>query len=168
MKNSGKSTLAKKIAEYKNAQLVSVDYEIEKLHTDEKRERLSVREINKKYGLQHFRDLETKIINKLSYVKDTIIDCSGSAPLREKNRKILKNLGPIIWLKVNSEINYDRLIQNGIPSFFKYQDNPKRSFDEIWLKRKPVYKQFADYIIEADNENPDEILQKFINLKVKL
>jgi shikimate kinase len=162
MKNSGKSTLAKKLAHHYGMALVVIDAAIEKLHTEKKQETLSFRDINKKYGRDYFLALEAEVIHKLKDMdlKNTIIDCSGPAPLREENRKVLKTLGPSIWLRVDPEVNYARLMRNGIPAFFTYPDNPRKSFDELWQEREPIYRDFADYTIDATNETPDALLLK--------
>ena len=160
MKNSGKSTLARSIATHHKMNLAVIDDAIESLHEKTHHERLSVREINKQYGREYFFSLETQVIRDLLKTTRTVIDCSGSAPLREENRQLLKQLGPSVWLRVEPTRNYERLIKNGIPSFFKYPDDPKRSFDELWKEREPIYAAFADRIIDAIDETPEQLLER--------
>lgn len=162
MKNSGKSTLAKNLAKAYNMQLFGIDTEIEKLHAEKKQEQFTCREIFKTYGKEYFTSLEKEVIATFcnSNPTNTIIDSSGSAPFQEENRKLLKQIGAILWLRVDPKITYQRLMQNGIPAFFKYPDDPQRSFDELWTEREPVYKAFADYTLEATNETPEELVEK--------
>jgi shikimate kinase len=55
-------------------------------------------------------------------------------------------------------------MQNGIPVFFKYQDDPKRSFEELVEQRYPVYEDLADIIVEVKDENPDQVFAQFEKL----
>lgn len=166
MKHSGKSTLAKQIANHFKMNLITIDELIENTNKKNNGKTINTREIYKTYGANYFRKLESIAIKNLarSKVSNAIIDCGGGAPITTLNQKYLKSLGKIVFIKLNPEVNLKRILSRGIPSFFKYPDDPKKSFYEIYSQRIPVYTKLADIIIEVTNENPKEVFKKFTNV----
>lgn len=168
MKNAGKSTFVEKLSVKQKMNVIKIDDETENLYELKTGEKLPFRDIHKKHGPEFFRELEAEAVEIIaaSVPENCIIDLGGGTAMRESNREILKRLGKVVWLKLDKEINYERIMANGIPAFFKYQDDPRRSYEELCDERYPVYEKFADYIIEYDKEMPEEILEKFLNLKL--
>lgn len=167
MKACGKSTVGKLLAQKLGIEFIELDQEIEKDHLTNKKEKLEFREIFKKHGTKYFRDLESEILEKISREKKSkkfILSCGGGTPLDENNQKILKKLGKVIFLDTDKEILLPRILKHGVPSFFPYPGDPKKSLDELLKKRKPIYEKIADRIISFTNESPEELVIKVINL----
>ncbi|MBI4990819.1 AAA family ATPase [Candidatus Gottesmanbacteria bacterium] len=165
MKACGKTTVGKFLSQKLGVSFVELDNEIEKKHLNDKNEKLSFREIFKKYGKKYFRDLETNTLSEISKIlagKDFVFACGGGTPLKNKNRKILKNLGKNIFLDVNREVLLERILKDGLPSFFPYPDDPEKSLDELLSKRLPVYQELAEFTLTIDKETPEEIVNKFL------
>jgi shikimate kinase len=163
MKNSGKSTLSDKIASQMNKKVIHIDDLFTDFYQPVYQERLSFREIHKKHGPDFFRNFETNVVRILHdfSLTDIVVDCGGGTPMREENRELLRHMGTLVWLKVDQKVNYERIIQNGIPSFFKYQDDPRRSFEELVEQRYPVYKDLADITVDVKDEDPDAVFAVF-------
>ena len=53
-----------------------------------------------------------------------------------------------------------RIVKGGIPAFFPYPDDPKKSLDEILDARRPVYQSLAQLTIGCDRESPEEIAEQ--------
>ena len=165
MKNCGKSTFSKLLASKLGLTLLSTDTELEKIHEIKTGETLTFREIFKKYGADYFIKLETEALIKIvvdNKREQILLDTGGGVPLQEINRKILNQLGEIIYIKLNKEINFSRMMKHGTPAFFKYQDDPGRSFEEIWEERSPIYKSITDILVDVTNETPEEIVEKYL------
>ncbi len=167
MKACGKSTVGKLLAQKLVIEFLELDQEIEKVHLINKKEKLSFREIFKKHGAIYFRQLESKILKKISREKtneDFVLACGGGTPLNESNQEILKELGKVIFLDVDKIVLLPRILKHGIPAFFPYPDDPKKSLNELLKKRRPIYEKTADKIISFTNETPEELVGKIINL----
>lgn len=165
MKSCGKTTTGQVLAYQLGIKFIELDSEIEKSHFKIKNERLTFREIYKKYGQVYFRTLETNVLIKLAKrLRNTsfIFACGGGTPMVKKNREILSNLGKIIFLDVDKKTLLRRIIKNGIPAFFHYQNDPKRSLEELFKKRSPVYKKMTTITIKVNDENPGEIVDKIL------
>lgn len=166
MKACGKSTVGKLLAQKLGIEFIELDQEIEKGHLTNKKEKLEFREIFKKHGTKYFRGLESEILEKISREKKSkkfVLSCGGGTPLDENNQKILKKLGKVIFLDTDKEILLPRILKHGVPAFFPYPGNPKKSRDELLKKRKPIYKKVADKIVAFTNETPKEIVNRIIN-----
>lgn len=165
MKGCGKTTIGKLLAKKLNIDFIDSDLEIENLHKLKNNENLSFREIYKKYGEVYFNCLDRECLLSIyekSKNKNFVLACAGRTPLKKSNQEILVKMGEIIYIKPDMQVLYERITKNGIPAFFPYQDNPRKSFEELIKQREPVYKKIADITIESGDLSPEEIIAKLI------
>lgn len=166
MKACGKSTVGQFLAQKLEIEFIELDQEIEKVHLMNKKEKLSFREIFKKYGTKYFRGLESKILKNISLEKKAkkfVLSCGGGTSLNENNQKILKELGRVIFLDADKMVLLPRILKHGVPAFFPYPADPKKSLEELLKKRKPVYEKTADETISFTNKTPKELVEKIIS-----
>lgn len=99
----GKSTLGKKIAEKLSFSFVDMDAEIEK------QEKISISEIFKTKGEEHFRALEHQML--LSFVSKTnlVISTGGGTPCFYNNMEIINSIGKSIYIDLPAETLAQRL-----------------------------------------------------------
>src|SRR3989338_2165166 len=98
MKGCGKSTVGKLLAEKLNIPFIELDDELEKVHFQTKKYKLTFREIYQKYFQKYFRDLESSVLIRIAVEqenKNFVLACGGGTPLNPKNQKILIKLGKI-------------------------------------------------------------------------
>ena len=84
---SGKTTIGRKLAKLIEYSFVDTDSEIE----DD--QGCSVSEIFKYGGEECFREMETRLLEKLKNIDNSVIATGGGIVLREENRKMLKGIG---------------------------------------------------------------------------
>ena len=95
---AGKSTIGKSLAKTMNCEFIDTDAYIEK----EQGRKIS--EIFEKDGEVVFRDMETDLLKRLQERTDGfVLSLGGGMPVREENRKLLRNLGCVIYLKTSKE-----------------------------------------------------------------
>ena len=160
MKGCGKTTIGTLLAEKLQLPFIDADTEIEKMHRRETGEALSFRQIFKNYGAEYFRALETRTLQHIAKEcgnMDFVFACGGQTPLYEENQQILATLGKIIFLQVETEVLLQRILAQGIPAFFPYQDDPERSLNELLAERVPTYKKLATSILDAGTGSADGI-----------
>lgn len=165
MKSSGKTTTGKVLAEKLGIPFTDMDTQIELLHAREKDEPLPFREIFKKYGGDYFRRTETAALEMLAALPENepiVLATGGGLPLAAVNRAILGRLGTVVYLDVAPGELLKRIVAGGIPAFFPYPDDPKRSLDEILAARRPVYRDIAQLTIACDRESPEEIAEEIL------
>src|SRR6266496_9575 len=63
---------------------------------------------------------------------------------------------------VEKTVLLKRILAQGVPAFFSYQDDPARSLDELLAERAPVYSRLADITIDASNEASEELIDTIL------
>lgn len=165
MKGCGKTTIGKLLAERLQVPFIDSDTEIEKMHRRNSGEAMAFREIFRRYGEKYFHALDTETLKHIardSGDTDFVFACGGRTPLQEENQEILPRLGKIIFLNVEKATLLKRILAQGIPAFFPYQDDPERSLDELLARRLPVYKKLADMIVDVGEAPAEEVVHAIV------
>lgn len=167
MKGSGKTTVGRLLSNKLMINFIELDKEIEKNYEIGNREKLSPREIYKKFGDKYFRDLENKTLkmlmkNLVKIENNFILSTGGGSILSEENRKLFKQLGIVIYLNVEEKNILERIVKNGMPAFFKSSANPKKLLHEILDKRKLFYEETASITLNIKQDTPQDIVKIII------
>ena len=156
---AGKTTIGKRLANLLDFSFIDTDNEIE----DD--QGCSIDEIFKYGGEECFRDIETRLLENLKNVKNSVIATGGGIIIREKNREILERLGKMVYLKVPKEVLLKRLHNDRIRPLLKGKD-PENVLGKMFKERSLLYEK-AECIIEVDKTPPKEtanlIIQKLFN-----
>jgi shikimate kinase len=162
MKGCGKTTIGTLLAEKMRISFIDSDLEIEKIHRRDRGEAISFRQIFKKYGEKYFNALDIRTLKHIMKefgIGDFVLACAGRTPLQKENQEMLPGLGTIIFLNVEKSVLLKRILAQGIPAFFPYQEDPERSFDELLAERLPVYKKLADMTLDIGEETTEEVVR---------
>ena len=144
---TGKTTVSKQLGETLPAYRVfDTDQEIEK------EEGRAIKEIFATEGEAYFRDIETKVLRKLSEEKNVIISCGGGVVLKKENRDIMKENGHVILLTASPETVLKRTGGNDKRPLLKDKKTPEE-IRSMMEKREAAYKEAADYTISTDDGN---------------
>lgn len=133
MPGSGKTTIAKILAEKIGKKFIDSDFEIEKLCN------LSIPEIFETKGENEFRKTESKILKKICKETGIVFSTGGGAVLAENAYEILKQNAKVYWIKRD----LSALETSGRPL-----SKSSAEIKKIYDKRKPIYEKFCDKIIE--------------------
>lgn len=128
----------------------------------ERREGRRISEIFAGQGEGHFRQLETALLTELTGQKfPRIYSVGGGTPVREENRKLLKKLGTVIYLRVRPETVYERLKGDTTRPLLQC-DNPPEKIRELMKSRKEAYETCADLILDVDDLEMEDILNRIL------
>lgn len=134
----------------------------------ERREGRSIREIFAEQGEEYFRRLETALLKELTEQKlSRIYSVGGGTPVREENRRLLRKLGKVIYLRIRPETVYDRLKGDTSRPLLQC-DNPLERIRELMESRREAYEACADVIIDADELEMDDILNQIVEETEKM
>lgn len=133
MPGSGKTTIAKILAEKIEKKFIDSDFEIEKLCG------FSIPEIFKIKGENEFRKTENEILKKICQETGIVFSTGGGAVLAENAYEILKQNAEIYWIKRDLSL----LEISGRPL-----SKNSNEIEKIYEKRKPIYEKFCDKIIQ--------------------
>ena len=133
MPGSGKSAVAEALGKATGRPVFDSDEEIVK------KAGMSITAIFEKYGEEHFRELETEVLEELGKASGTIVSTGGGCVTKERNYPLLHQNGKIVWIKREISI----LTREGRPL-------SAGNLQEMYEKRRPMYERFADVVVGND------------------
>lgn len=142
---SGKTVISKALAKKLKVERFSID---ELIQAKEKR---PIGEIVASKGWPYFRQMEHKIVKKLSLKKGIIIDCGGGVVLDPKNFEFLRKNGIIFHLKATPDVLYKRLKGDQTRPLI-HGPNPQARLKALYKERLPLYNQ-ADFTVNASGNS---------------
>ena len=132
MPGCGKSTVGKALAEALGKQFVDADEELVKTYGK------SIPDIFAEEGEAGFRVKETAVLKELGKKSGLVIATGGGCATKAENYPLLHQNGTIFWLKRE----LDLLPTDGRPL------SQSQKLTEMYAKREPMYRSFADHIID--------------------
>lgn len=129
----------------------------------EERAGMSIPEIFEKETEKGFRDRETALIADLvrEGAAGRVYSCGGGAPCREENRRLLKEMGRVIWLDVRAETVIERLAGDRNRPLLQRPDR-EEAISRMLADRRGAYESAADLVVCADGKTPGAIAREIV------
>lgn len=129
----------------------------------EKRTAMKISDIFAKQGEEAFRDMETNLLKELAENKrKCIFSTGGGTAVREENRKLLKQIGTVVYLRIRPQTVYQRLKNDTTRPLLQGEDPLQKIYD-LMNARKECYEAAADIIIDVDELSTDEVADKIVS-----
>jgi shikimate kinase len=128
---AGKTTLGKKLAKKLGVSFADTDRLVGARHG-------SISRIFEKHGEEHFRNLETKALERALSEFD-VVATGGGVVLKEANRELIKS-HRVIFLDTNAESVLGKINLDKRPLI---KDDPE-AWDRIYQNRVELYREVAD------------------------
>ncbi len=156
-RGSGKSTVARPLAERLGWQWVDADTEIEN------QAGCTIREIFEQQGESGFRKIERDVIAELLSRDNLVLAAGGGAILNADTRDQMRHAGPVVWLKASPEILAKRIERDdrsaaGRPDLTKTGGHGE--IVELLRQRTPLYAECATFEIDTDQFAADELVDE--------
>ena len=152
---SGKSTVGKELAKSMGMTFIDMDGRIE----DD--EGCKISEIFANKGEEHFRVLENKLIYRLSKETGQVVSTGGGIVTFNKNLKLLKKAGKVVFLRIKPETVLKRL-EGDESRPLLMGDDKLTKITNLLLSRKAIYEKVADLTIDVDNLLVNEIVSRIV------
>lgn len=144
---SGKTTFGKWISEKHGMKFIDTDEYIEN-----KQGRL-IKDIFRESGEEVFRDMETAAVRELiDNTTNTVVSVGGGLPLREINRKLLRQLGCVVFLDTSVDELVRRLDKDTSRPLLAGGD-VRQKIESLMQARMEYYKEAADLIVTTTNNS---------------
>lgn len=149
----GKTTAGERLSKKLNHAFIDTDRLIERAYG----RGLTCREIYKTEGTAVFRRLESQQIASLQDVKQSVIALGGGCLADPDNVEILRSIGWLIYLKMDSAQLWERVHRRGVPAYLDPAD-PRADFDHLIQQRALVYEAAAHLSIDINHLSEEAVV----------
>ena len=108
---------------------------------------MKINECFEEWGEEVFRDLESKVADRVYYFENTVISTGGGMIERDSSIEKLKRFGIIVLLTCDYRVIAHRLRTDKTRPKFK-GIRRKSKLKKIWAVRKDKYHKYADIVID--------------------
>lgn len=158
---TGKTVIARKVAERLNWTFIDTDDEIVKLSGK------AIPEIFKLDGEDKFRQLESQVLKQACHKEQAVIATGGGAIVDPKNRNLLAETSVVVCLEAKPETIFQRLHDDTLYSAnpvvrpLLAGEKPLERIKQLKAKRQ-LYYAMADWTVHTDNLTIDEVSREVI------
>ena len=157
---TGKTTLARLLAERLQWEWIDADVEIER------RAGKSIARIFAEDGEPAFRDLEAEVIADLCRRQRLVLATGGGAPMRPESRLAMRAAGRVVWLKARPETIHARMTGDATTAARRPDLTDKGGLQEVldlMTRREPVYRESAHLEVDTEAKSPDQIAAEILD-----
>ncbi len=155
---TGKSTVGVSLADSLGRDFIEVDELIE-----EKADK-TIEKIFREDGEEHFRTLESEIIQDVCQKEDTVISCGGGVVLDRRNSNSLKKNAYVVLLTASTEEILRRLSEDSSRPLLRCENREER-IKELLDDRSELYDDCAHITIDTSDRGIDSIVDEIIRRK---
>jgi shikimate kinase len=153
---TGKTVVGRAIANKINTEFVDVDLLIEK------EAGMNISDIFSRKGEEYFRDIEGKVIKKVSYMKNVVIATGGGAVLRKENIDNLRDNGVIVLLRADVDTILNNISHNLNRPLLQSND-VKKTITQMLKKREEYYKN-NDFEVDVSAKSVEQVAVDVLNV----
>ncbi|MCL1847938.1 MAG: shikimate kinase [Coriobacteriia bacterium] len=136
---SGKSSVARRLARFERMNCLDMDTYIER------EAKMSVSQIFKLEGEEGFRLREWEFLRSMLIRDRSILSCGGGVVVEENTRELLKQLGTVVYLKVDADEAVARISRPETRPLLSGERSPT----QILASRLSLYEDAADLIVDT-------------------
>ena len=157
---TGKTTLARLLAEKLGFDWVDADVEIER------RASKSIARIFAEDGEPAFRDLEAEVIADFCRRERLVLAAGGGAPLRRESRHTMRAAGRVVWLKASPQTILARMSGDATTAGRRPNLTDKGALEEIvhlLTQRESIYRESAHLEVDTEGKPPAQITAEILS-----
>ena len=151
----GKSSVGRRLSQAIDLEFLDTDSLIEQ------KAGTSISDIFSTQGEPAFRTMETECLKELINREGGafVLSVGGGLPIREENRRLLSQIGTVIYLRITPDTVFMR-VRNDKSRPLLQTTNPRGRIMDMMNARKQFYEDAADYVLEADNKSFEAIIDE--------
>lgn len=120
---------------------------------------MAISDIFKLYGEEHFRDLESALLEEVQMKENQVVSCGGGVVLRKKNVDIMRQNGIIILLTASPETILKR-VENDVSRPVLEGKKTIQGIAYLMETRREKYEMAADVTIHTDEKSIAQICEE--------
>lgn len=153
---SGKTSVSRKLSSITGLSLIDSDFRIEAI------QHRKIPKIFEEDGEAGFRKIETETLAGLKYEGKSIVSCGGGVICNPENRKILKDLGTVVFLDIPLDEAIGRISNPRTRPLL----SGERPVEDIYNERMPWYREVADITIQSSGKSVLQVANE-INARLR-
>ena len=153
MMGAGKSTVGRALARQLGCAFYDMDHMIESATG------VSISTIFEIEGEIGFRKRETQTLMNFDETESYVLATGGGVVLSAENRKALRGLGQVVYLRANWKDLYERTSLDKNRPLLQAAD-PKEIIRELLQQRAPLYEEVAHVIVDTDHQPVQVIVEQ--------
>jgi shikimate kinase len=151
MMGAGKTTVGRRLAEWREWQFFDSDRQIEAMTGK------SVAEIWRTDGEPEFRRLEALVLaDALASTTPRVIAAAGGTVLDRESRRLMRDHHPVVWLRARPETLAGRVAFGAHRPLL--DDDPGGVLVGLDAVRRPYYEEVADVVIDVDDLTAEQVV----------
>lgn len=151
---TGKSYVGRRLATMIGYKFKDIDEIIEKT------ENMKINEIFELFGEEHFRKIETVVLEMELKDEGIVVSTGGGVVLSEKNRKLIRKAGIVVNLTATPEQILERLAEDHERPLLKKEKNIQK-IRKMMLERNSYYEE-SDIQIDTTGKNVDDVISEIM------
>jgi len=153
---SGKTTVGRRLAHKLNQDFFDTDHEI-----------IDKTGVNIDYifdieGEEGFRERESKILENLCQMSNIILATGGGIVILSKNRKILQNVGLVVYLSSSVDQLLRRTAKSKTRPLLENSSDRRKTIIELLEARDAYYREVASYVVDTTGKKLHEVVNIII------
>ena len=157
MMASGKTTVGRTLAARLGWEFVDSDEQVEA------RTGRTVAQIWREEGEEGFRGLERQALEDAlasTEARPAIVAAAGGTVLDARNRTLLRDHPPVVWLRARPETSARRAGTGESRPLLA--GDPLGAMTRLYDERKPFYEEVADAVVDVDDLTPDQVADRVL------
>jgi len=150
MMGSGKTVTGEDLADRLDYRFVDLDAEIQ---TEEKK---TIPEIFAVSGEPYFRDVESRVLERISRQDRQVVATGGGIVMREENVRRMKKTGKVVLLKASAESLWQRVRYSRDRPLLNKPD-PFGALKQILSDRESFYENACHFFIMTDGKIAEDV-----------
>lgn len=147
---AGKTTLGRPLSERIGFCHFDTDQLIESYFGD------TLQHILESVGLDEFLAAEEYVVSAVQ-LQRSVISTGGSVVYSQRAMDQLSSLGPVVYLRIGLATFLERVGRADDRGFVKPSG---KTLEDVYAEREPLYRNWADYIIETDKGGVDSCVRQ--------
>ena len=153
---SGKTTVGRRLAHELKQDFFDTDHEI----ID--KTGVTIDHIFDIEGEEGFRERESKILENLCQMSNIILATGGGIVILSKNRKILHNVGLVVYLSSSVDQLLRRTAKSKTRPLLENSTNRKKTITELLEARDLYYREVASFVVDTTRKKLHEVINLII------
>ena len=150
---SGKTTVGRRLAHELNRDFFDTDHEI----ID--KTGVNIGHIFEIEGEEGFRERESKILENLCQMSNIILATGGGIVLLSKNRKILQNVGLVVYLSSSVDQLLHRTTKSNTRPLLENSTDRRKTITELVAARDVYYREVASIVVDTTGKRLHEVIK---------